>query len=105
MKQRNKLFLDQNSHIESFVISKGQEKRITYLLEEDFNYVTGYTASLIYIMNGLAKVVYIIGNITKKEREIIESNCELTSIPIVNITSTSDELEDIDVLTIVDDSF
>ena len=79
------------------------ENPSTYYLEEG-KYVTGYYATLVYVMSGLAKVVYVSETFQKKKYEILSKNCELASVPLFEIETPKDELRDIEVFAIVDTS-
>ncbi|MFX0183137.1 MAG: hypothetical protein ACFE95_08665 [Candidatus Hodarchaeota archaeon] len=78
-------------------------KLSTYYLEEG-NYVTGYNATLLYVMSGLVKAVYVLGTYPKKKFEILSNNCQLASIPLFQLTSPIKEFEEVKVLAVVADS-
>ena len=77
------------------------QDRSTYYLEEG-NYVTGYYATLVYVMSGLVKVVYVLETFQKKKYEILLKNCELASIPIFKVQSPIEEFKDVEVFAVVD---
>lgn len=77
------------------------ENQSIYCLEEG-KYVTGYYATLVYVMSGLAKVVYVLETFQKKKYEILSKNCELASVPLFEIETPKDEFRDIEVFAIVD---
>lgn len=72
------------------------------------NYVHGYMASLVYVMNGLAKVVLVSTNLPEKDKEILLSNCKISSVPLLEIPLLGKKLDTDnfplrdDVFTIVD---
>ena len=72
----------------------------TYYLEEG-NYVTGYYATLVYVMKGLVRAVYVLDTFHKKKLEILTKNCELESIPIFEVHSPNKELKDVEVFAVV----
>ncbi|MFX0172865.1 MAG: hypothetical protein ACFE9L_13190 [Candidatus Hodarchaeota archaeon] len=80
-----------------------QNKQSAYYLEEG-NYVTGYNATLIYVMSGLVKAVYVLGKYPKKKFEILSNNCQIASVPLFQLNSPLEEFEDVKVLAIVADS-
>jgi ribosomal protein L30E len=61
----------------------------------------GYSAALIYIMNGLAKAVYIIGKISSTKQEILSSNCQISSVPIFNVSASNIGYKKGSILTVV----
>ena len=76
------------------------------------NYVSGYTASLVYVMNGLARVVLVTDKLPMKNKKILSTNCKLSSVPFLKISKFDRKYTPIsnlsfqeDVCTIVDDSF
>jgi ribosomal protein L30E len=73
----------------------------TYYLEEG-NYVTGYYATLVYVMNGLVKAVYVLDTFHKKKLEILTKNCKLESVPIFEVQSPNEELKDVEVFAVID---
>lgn len=75
----------------------------TYYLEEG-NYVTGYYATLVHVLSGLVKAVYVLGEFKKKEFEILSKNCEMESIPLFHVTSRSNDFKDVRVLAVVEKS-
>ena len=75
--------------------------RSTYVLEKR-NYITGYNATLVYVMSGLVKAVYVLGAFQKKKFEILSTNCQLASVPLFQLPSPIEEFEDIKVLAVVD---
>jgi ribosomal protein L30E len=52
---------------------------------KDNNFIFGYTASLLTVMNGTAKVILVSERVSKEEREILANNCKITSIPLIEI--------------------
>ncbi|NHJ01135.1 MAG: hypothetical protein EAX86_03285 [Candidatus Heimdallarchaeota archaeon] len=72
------------------------------------NYVLGYTASLLYVMNGLAIAVLVKDPLSRKKQELLKKNCNVASIPcfygkfveeLINNHSTIPS--DIDVITVL----
>ena len=57
------------------------------------NFIFGYTASLLTVMNGSAKVLLVSESISEEEREILANNCKITSIPLIEIKSTEKNKE------------
>ena len=45
------------------------------------NYVLGYTASLLYVMNGLATAVLVKEPISMRKQDLLKKNCSMASIP------------------------
>ena len=72
---------------------------------ETGNYVHGYMASLVYVMNGSAKAVLVSNNLPEIEKEILSTNCKISSIPLLEIQrKKSDAINNLlsdDVFTIV----
>ena len=84
------------------ITEKNKAKNLsTYYLEEG-KYVTGYYATLVYVMSGLAKVVYVVETFQKKKYEILSKNCEMSSIPLFELESPKEEFKDIEVFAMVD---
>ncbi|MFX0123851.1 MAG: hypothetical protein ACFFAE_09455 [Candidatus Hodarchaeota archaeon] len=77
------------------------QSRSTYYLEEG-NYVTGYYATLVYVMSGLVRVVYVLETFQKKKYEILSKNCELASVPIFEVQSPIKGFKDVEVFAVVD---
>lgn len=75
--------------------------RNAYVLEKG-NYITGYNATLVYVMSGLVKAVYIMGAFQKKKFEILSTNCQLAAVPLFQLPSPIEEFENIKVLAVVD---
>ncbi|MFX0126464.1 MAG: hypothetical protein ACFFAE_22800 [Candidatus Hodarchaeota archaeon] len=63
--------------------------------------IVGYSAALIYIMNGLAKAVYIVGKISSIKQEILSSNCQISSVPIFNVNTSNIGYKKGSILTVV----
>ncbi len=83
-----------------------REEIIRILTENKMNF--GYTASLISIMNGSAKVLLILEPISKRKKEILSKNCNIASIPFFEFSTTNEDIllkelfpSDIKVLSIV----
>ncbi|MFX0051586.1 MAG: hypothetical protein ACFFAJ_04105 [Candidatus Hodarchaeota archaeon] len=91
------------ANIQTIIDKNKQNKQGTYYLEEG-NYVTGYNATLIYVMSGLVKAVYVLGTYPKKKFEILSNNCQIASVPLFQLTSPIEEFEDVKVLAVVADS-
>ncbi|UCG00948.1 MAG: hypothetical protein JSW11_15190 [Candidatus Heimdallarchaeota archaeon] len=72
----------------------------TYYLEEG-SYVTGYYATLVYVMSGLVKAVYVLETFQKKEYEILSKNCELASVPLFEVNSPNKDFKDVEVFAVV----
>ncbi|MFX1284182.1 MAG: hypothetical protein ACFFB5_11030 [Promethearchaeota archaeon] len=71
-----------------------------YILEEG-DYITGYNATLVYVMSGLVKAVYVLGTFQKKKLEILSTNCQLASVPFFQLPSPIEDFENIKVLAVV----
>ncbi len=69
------------------------------------NYVHGYMASLVYVMNGLAKVVLVSNNLPEKDKEILSINCKISSIPLLEIPAIGRKFDVINNLPFTDDVF
>ncbi|MFX1505636.1 MAG: hypothetical protein ACFFDC_05930 [Promethearchaeota archaeon] len=80
--------------------SKTQSHKTFYL--EEGNYVTGYYATLVYVMKGLVKAVYVLDTFHKKKLEILSENCKLESVPIFEVQSPNKELKDVEVFAVID---
>lgn len=91
------------SNIDTTTSEKKQKSRKTYYLEEG-NYITGYNATLVYLMSGLVKAVYILGACAKKKIDLLSNTCQLASVPLFQLTSPIKEFEDVEVLAVVDNS-
>jgi ribosomal protein L30E len=88
---------------EGKVITENNRSRnqSTYYLEEG-NYVTGYYATLVYVMSGLVKAVYVLETFQKNKYEILSKNCELASVPLFEVHSLNEEFKDVEVFAVVD---
>ena len=66
-------------------------------------YVSGYRASLLYVMNGLAECVIISGNLPYKNQIILTQLCLSAAIPIHTLDEgVIDKIpSEIDVMTII----
>ena len=72
---------------------------------ETGNYVYGYMASLVYVMNGLAKAVLVPNNLPEKDKEILSSNCKISSVPLLEIPVLGKKFDVINTLPFQDDVF
>lgn len=90
-------------HTKAITDKNSQPKRSTYVLEEG-SYITGYNATLVYVMSGLVKAVYVLGAFQKKKLKILSTNCQLASVPFFQLPSPIEEFEDVKVLAVVDKS-
>jgi len=79
------------------------ENQSTYYLEEG-KFVTGYYSTLVYVMSGLAKVVYVLETFQKNKYEILLENCKIASIPLFQLQSPNKEFKEIEVFAVVDKS-
>ena len=77
------------------------QRHKTFYLEEG-NYVTGYYATLVYVMKGLVKAVYVLETFHKKKLEILSKTCKLESVPIFVVQSSDEELKDVEVFAVID---
>ncbi len=85
------------------VISDKYSQCSMYYLEEG-DYITGYNATLVYVMSGLVKAVYVLGAVQKKRLEILLNNCQLASVPLFQLPSPMKDFENVKVLAVVDKS-
>jgi ribosomal protein L30E len=97
MGQGLKIIPNQDQHIRRNKSSKNHD----ILFLEDGKVVSGYNAALIYIMNGLARAVYVVGKIPSLKQEILSSNCIISSIPIFNVNSSNNEYNKGSILTVI----
>jgi ribosomal protein L30E len=55
--------------------------------------VFGFTASLVSIMNGEARAVFVLDSLPKKNLEILSRNCQNDSIPVFDFSSSPNDIE------------
>lgn len=67
-----------------------REEIIRFLTENKMNF--GYTASLISIMNGSAKVLIILESLSKRKKDILCENCNIASIPYFEFSTTKEDI-------------
>lgn len=72
---------------------------------ETGNYVHGYMASLVYVMNGSAKAVLVSNNLPEKDKEILSTNCKISSVPLLEIPVLGNKFDVINTLPLKDDVF
>ncbi|PWI49092.1 hypothetical protein CEE45_02815 [Candidatus Heimdallarchaeota archaeon B3_Heim] len=87
-------------------ITSFEDEGISHSLKEvikNNQYVAGYCASLLYVMNGLAECVVITESLHRKHKTLLTQMCLSEAIPI--FTSTDDTNKyippEIEVLTVV----
>ncbi len=69
------------------------------------NYVHGYMASLVYVMNGSARVVLVSNKLPEKDKEILSTNCKISSVPLLEIPLLGKKIDAVNTLPLKDDVF
>jgi len=54
--------------------------------------VFGFSASLISIMNGEARAVFVLDSLSKRNYEILSKNCQNDKIPVFDFSSSPNEV-------------
>ncbi len=72
---------------------------------ETGNYVHGYMASLVYVMNGSAKAVLVSINLPEKDKEILSTNCKISSVPLLEIPVLGNKFDVVNTLSLKDNVF
>ncbi|MHA2224046.1 MAG: hypothetical protein ACXAC8_02505 [Candidatus Hodarchaeales archaeon] len=101
MIQNINAILKHNKPNTEIIAHKEQYQNDLFDLNEK-NYVFGYTASLLYIMNGFAKAVFVLGSLTKRKYEILMNSCHQASIPLIKLRPPDDEYVEGKIFTAVD---